>query len=873
MPIPNKADLENMKQDIDDLEQIVNTVDDTDITTRLGKVHKSLTGRMNDLQAQLDAKDVEGQAALATAKDKLTRYAAINYTGDFVASTAYEANDVWKNTADGSLWIVPADYTSGATAQVDIDAKSVRPHQDRDRVEQVRSLEELKLVVPAYESQTFSLSAVGRSGKFETLSAGDYSAEIASDPLGGVYVELNIGQVLRRKFTGKVKAEWFGLIDDPSGSIDQYAEIQACADFCKTYGYEIECSSSFYSDSDTNGPVLFYTSITFLNDATVVYKDQTTTVVKFTNAIPAIELTPASISGFDEYSIQITGLPTHAAGDFLVIDSAETLIERLNSPLFPFYRKREMTVLADGDGRLAIPIMETYDMGLVVDGGYTGSIKLYRREPVLNIKNFKMKTNTGLAIDCNVDGLVIAEHRYIVHEDTEFVGIRNDYSNWKNYECLVANVRPVMDGDWDNSIGYGIYNFATAMSVTTDGQLTRFRHAIAGRHDKNTTVRGGYYDKDIDSHYGYFMKVRDLQMNGTFSFCGCDFSAKGITQYLTDTTGLFAERTDTPETRGTITLEDIDLYADISQNNGNIFCAVFGAQYNYTFFRDLRKPDVVNIDNIRIHNISGYYTIKLLAHFRPDDYNYESFGEINISNVSQIGTDNVMEAISFLTKGDTQTWTRNTVINLSNIGRVSTRIQNNETTFDDSYGYVINANSIRELSLRADMNAIAGGKLSSCGINFLSNDSTSDFSITDTIGKLYIDNSCEFSYTSRQALWPILRGTFKHFIEKDTADKWPLLFKEYGKIELLMKDDPWGSGAANFDENNNHCSTVWDDRFDSGGGVTSGFTSIDDTQLNGTTGADNDVTVSCRNYFLYLENRRGSEGVSRELFLKLETVS
>lgn len=158
MPIPKKIDLENMKQDIDDLEQIVNSVESTDVTTRLGKVHKSLTGRMNDLQAQLDAKDAEGQAALATAKDKLARYAAINYTGDFVASTAYAANDVWKDPADDTLWIVPADYTSGATAQADIDAKVVRPHQDRDRVDSVDTIADLRELEPSYHNQKIIIS-------------------------------------------------------------------------------------------------------------------------------------------------------------------------------------------------------------------------------------------------------------------------------------------------------------------------------------------------------------------------------------------------------------------------------------------------------------------------------------------------------------------------------------------------------------------------------------------------------------------------------------------------------------------------------------------------------------------------------------------
>lgn len=187
MPIPNKTDLENMKQDIDDLEQIVNSVDSTDVTTRLGKVHKSLTGRMNDLQAQLDAKDAEGQAALATAKDKLVRYAAVNYKGDFVASTAYEANDVWKNPADNTLWIVPVDYTSGATAQADIDAKSVRPHQDRDRVVSVDTIADLRLVSAPHDGMRVSVSSYdssGYGGGEYVCRFGDYSMEVAGDDVG-----------------------------------------------------------------------------------------------------------------------------------------------------------------------------------------------------------------------------------------------------------------------------------------------------------------------------------------------------------------------------------------------------------------------------------------------------------------------------------------------------------------------------------------------------------------------------------------------------------------------------------------------------------------------------------------------------------------
>ena len=138
MPIPNKADLENMKQDIDDLEQIVNSVESTDVTTRLGKVHKSLTGRMNDLQAKLDAKEAEGQAALAAAISRLNRYAAINYTGSHRVGHPYQAGDVWQST-NGSQWISTRDYISVSVDQ-DISDGNAAPYQSVDTVQLFREL-------------------------------------------------------------------------------------------------------------------------------------------------------------------------------------------------------------------------------------------------------------------------------------------------------------------------------------------------------------------------------------------------------------------------------------------------------------------------------------------------------------------------------------------------------------------------------------------------------------------------------------------------------------------------------------------------------------------------------------------------------------
>lgn len=316
MPIPTKTDLENMKQDIADLEQVVNAVENTDVQTRLGKVHKSLTGRMAELQTKLDTKDAEGQAALATAKDKLARYAAINYTGDFVASTAYEANDVWKNTADGSLWIVPADYTSGATAQADIDAKAVRPHQDRDRVEQVKSLEELKLVVPAYEGQLFYLSAGGRYGTFETLPAGDYSAEIEADQQEGDYVLLDDGQTLKRKGSLGIntKITHFGV----TGVGDETTKAQAALDLVEFIG-----GGRVYADIDFEFSSLTIGANTLLYYPSGKSREITSNLVSG-DAVTVVGGAGAFWNGIEGIRINSTAARQAGAGRGLVIDSQDT---------------------------------------------------------------------------------------------------------------------------------------------------------------------------------------------------------------------------------------------------------------------------------------------------------------------------------------------------------------------------------------------------------------------------------------------------------------------------------------------------------------------------------------------------------------------
>lgn len=97
------------------------------------------------------------------------------------------------------------------------------------------SLADMKASTPTYAGQTCLLSAGWRSGILEYL-VGDYSAEVAADPLEGVYVKVDgvaatVG-VRKRRLNGYVTPGMFGAV----GSGLETSEVQAWINFCNSNG-------------------------------------------------------------------------------------------------------------------------------------------------------------------------------------------------------------------------------------------------------------------------------------------------------------------------------------------------------------------------------------------------------------------------------------------------------------------------------------------------------------------------------------------------------------------------------------------------------------------------------------------------------------
>ena len=264
-----------------------------------------------------------------------------------------------------------------------------------------------------------------------------------------------------------------------------------------------------------------------------------------------------------------------------------------------------------------------------------------------------------------------------------------------------------------------------------------------------------------------------------------------------------------------------------------------------------------------MHNVSGLFTIKYIQHLRSDEYNYESYGHILIDNVQQILTSNTAEAVTFFTKGDTQTWTRDTIIELRNLGGVSTRLYNTETVFDSTYGYDFIIDSVDRLVFKADRDCIKSGVISNALVAQLSNGDAGVFK-AETLGLLTIQNNCSFTYTTEQDLQSILRGSFVVYMLKDSALAFDIPLLSDGLLSVSPAADPYVGGQLNFDENGNYANLIWSDTT-----FSSQLKIIQDTVLTGTTGLDNDVTASCKDSILYLESRRGTPTFYRRFNLSL----
>lgn len=92
--------------------------------TRYDEFDSYISGKESTADSDIAAFEANLDARLP---DAISQYSALTSRGAWATGTAYKVNDLW--SYDGNWYFVPADYTSGATAQDDIDNGDAVAHR------------------------------------------------------------------------------------------------------------------------------------------------------------------------------------------------------------------------------------------------------------------------------------------------------------------------------------------------------------------------------------------------------------------------------------------------------------------------------------------------------------------------------------------------------------------------------------------------------------------------------------------------------------------------------------------------------------------------------------------------------------------------
>lgn len=172
-------------------------------------------------------------------------------------------------------------------------------------------------------------------------------------------------------------------------------------------------------------------------------------------------------------------------------------------------------------------------------------------------------------------------------------------------------------GATNHGTGYNILHSNCANVTYNNCISANCRDAMAGRHGKNITVNGGFYNR-IDDHYGKNYIIRNVEINALSTFIPgyrtpkadlekwgfqpeCAFAFSGGNIFIENCriyncTALFSGRGDIGDLFGTISLKNIIIE---TKNDVSLFSHSISSSFDYS--HKIRAPDRVIIENVHIN--------------------------------------------------------------------------------------------------------------------------------------------------------------------------------------------------------------------------------------------------------------------------------
>ncbi|OGV36375.1 MAG: hypothetical protein A2020_02555 [Lentisphaerae bacterium GWF2_45_14] len=201
-------------------------------------------------------------------------------------------------------------------------------------------------------------------------------------------------------------------------------------------------------------------------------------------------------------------------------------------------------------------------------------------------------------------------------------------------------------GATNHGTGYNIIHSNCANITYNNCISTNCRDAMAGRHGKNITVNGGFYNR-IDDHYGKNYTIRNVEINAlstfipgyrtpkadmekwgfqpepAFAFGGGNIFIENCRIY--NCLILFVARGDIGDLYGTITLKDI-----VIESGGDVTVFAHGISDKFDYAHKIRVPDRIIIENVFVNSP---WKLKISV----DGFNGIPYGQFYLRNCDQTG--------------------------------------------------------------------------------------------------------------------------------------------------------------------------------------------------------------------------------------------
>lgn len=397
-------------------------------------------------------------------------------------------------------------------------------------------------------------------------------------------------------------------------------------------------------------------------------------VLSIVRSVTPVSIDPNTLSGLQEKSNQILGLPitNDFVGGTLVLKSSEILINR---GIDSYYTKRETSMIKDINGIIYPELDSTYeDMSKL-------EVELFPYEDPITLSGIHIELH-GNERDYEEGTLL-----YIGRSNVNVIGptILNKSSNKLRRGIGGADavniniIKPTVKKCNMDGFGYGITLPVCSNILIEDGNVTECRHAISGSNMKNVTIRGGLYDSDIDSHWGKDYHIENV-ITTRILYAGSNLSVKNTT-FISGTWDkrgrIVTIRSDTPELKGYVSIRDCHIKKN-TENDLNIFS--YSSSADYRSDRIINLPDSIVIENITVElPTNNLQPISVVSLAGDRKYPRSSIGSIHINNIISVNGQPIRPLRIYKNSWDIPEPTR---INISNI-------ENTNTTLVDEDSFIL----------------------------------------------------------------------------------------------------------------------------------------------------------------------------------------